>query len=181
MTETVEPDWALTVRVPHWAVDATAEVNGQPVDGIAADGWWRVMRQWQVGDRLVFDLPVVPRLTTADPRVDAARGCVAIERGPLVYCVEFADHSGQRMDDLVTDAEGFASATEGAATGLPEQIVAVRVPGSVRDHDGSSWWPYATVGSKVTVPTEPLELTAIPYFAWGNRGSGAMRIWLPTA
>ncbi|HEU4544785.1 MAG TPA: glycoside hydrolase family 127 protein, partial [Microlunatus sp.] len=181
VTETVAEDWTLTVRVPHWAVDATCAVNGEPVDVPAADGWWQVTRGFRVGDRLTLTVPVVPRLTVADPRVDAARGCLAIERGPLVYCVESADHSGRRLDDLVLDVDGFASGTDGAAPGLPEQIVAVRVPGSVRRHDASSWWPYAEVGSTDTGGTEPLELTAIPYFAWGNRGSGAMRVWIPTA
>ena len=100
-----------------------------------------------MGDRLTLTLPVAPRLTVADPRVDAARGCVAIERGPLVYCVESADHPGQRLDDVVLDVDGFDSATDGAAAGLPEQIVAVRLPGRVRHHDASSWWPYASGGT----------------------------------
>ncbi len=181
VTETIAEDWTLTVRVPHWAVDATCEVNGKPADAVAADGWWQVTRPFRVGDRLTLTVPVVARLTVADPRVDAARGCVAIERGPLVYCLESADHPGRRLDDLVLDVEGFGSGTEAAAEGLPEQIVAVRVPGTGRSRDRSSWWPYASVGSQDTGGTEPLELTAIPYFAWGNRGSGAMRIWIPTA
>ena len=152
VTETVEPEWTLTVRVPHWAVGATCEINGQPVDGVAADGWWPLTRHWQVGDRVTLTLPVAPRLTTADPRVDAARGCVAIERGPLVYCVESADHPGQRLDDLVLDVDDFGSVTEAATTGLPEQILAVRVPAAVRSRDVSSWWPYATVGSTDSRP-----------------------------
>jgi DUF1680 family protein len=106
---------------------------------------------------------------------------VAIERGPLVYCLESADQTDRRLDDLVLDVEGFGAGTEAAAEGLPEQIVAVRVPGRGRSRDRSPWWPYASVGSQDTGGTEPLELTAIPYFAWGNRGSGAMRIWIPTA
>ena len=151
------------------------------MDVAPADGWWQLTRHWRAGDRLTLTLPVAPRLTVADPRVDAARGCVAIERGPLVYCVEAADLPGRRLDDLVLDVDGFDAATDVAAAGLPEQIVAIQVPGSVRLHDGSCWWPYAAARSADTVPTERLELTAIPYFAWGNRGSGAMRIWIPTA
>ena len=185
VTETVDREWTLTVRVPHWAEGATCEVDGAPVDATTADGWWPVTRRWRVGERLVLTLPVVPRLTTADPRVDAARGCVAIERGPLVYCVESADHPEQRLDDLVLDVGGFRSTTDSTAGGLPEAIVAVRAPATVRARPTPSWWPYATVdpssGTADTASTEELELTAIPYFAWGNRGRGAMRIWLPTA
>ena len=189
VTETVEQDWTLTVRVPHWAEGATVEVAGEPVGVAAADGWWPVTRRWQVGDRLVLTLPVDARLTIADPRVDAARGCVAIERGPLVYCVESADHPGLRLDDLVLDVPAFGSSLDTTAHGLPEQIVAVRAPAGHRKRPAQSWWPYATVDVSAGVPgsgevgspvDEQLELTAIPYFAWGNRGPGAMRIWLPT-
>jgi DUF1680 family protein len=189
VTETFEQDWTLTVRVPHWAEGATVEVAGEPVGVAAADGWWPVTRRWQVGDRLVLTLPVAPRLTIADTRVDAARGCVAIERGPLVYCAESADHPGLRLDDLVLDVPAFGSSADTTAPGLPEQIVAVRAPAGLRKRPAQSWWPYATVDVSVGVTgsgevgsdvDEPLELTAIPYYAWGNRGPGAMRIWLPT-
>ena len=50
---------------------------------------------------MILDLALDVRLTRADPRVDADRGCVALERGPLVYCLEAVDHPGQRLDDLV--------------------------------------------------------------------------------
>ena len=72
----------------------------------------------------MLTLPGRPRLTTADPRVDAARGCVAIERGPLVYCVESADHPGQRLDDLVLDVAASLSHRHGRRPA--RQIVALR-------------------------------------------------------
>ncbi len=182
LAETVEPEWTLTVRVPHWAAGATLTVDGVPVDETPEDGWWRLTRRWQLGDRVTLTLPVVPRLTTADPRVDAARGCVAVERGPLVYCVESADQPGQRLDDMIMALAGAASISERTADGLPSEIVALRLPASRRLSVASSWWPYADASAtQPAVVAEQIELTAIPYFAWGNRGSGAMRIWLPTS
>ena len=143
VAETVEPEWTLTVRVPHWAAGATLAVDGVPVDATPEDGWWRLTRRWQLGDRVTLTLPVVPRLTTADPRVDAARGCVAVERGPLVYCVESADQPGQRLDDVIMAMAGAASISERTADGLPGEIVALRLPASRRPRVTSSWWPYA--------------------------------------
>jgi DUF1680 family protein len=81
-----------------------------------------------------------------------------------------------------TDADAIG---EGTADGLSSDIVALRLPASQRRRVASSWWPYADASTpKPAEPvgrTEQIELTAIPYFAWGNRGSGAMRIWLPTS
>ena len=128
-------------------------------------------------------LPVVPRLTTADPRVDAARGCVAVERGPLVYCVESADQPGQRLDDMIMALAGAASISERTADGLPERD---RRPAPAGVAAAARRVVLVAVRRRVGTATgeavaEQIELTAIPYFAWGNRGSGAMRIWLPTS
>lgn len=180
VTETVEREWTLTVRVPHWADGATLAVNGTPVAATPGDGWWRIIRVWGLGDRVTLTLPITPRLTRADPRVDAARGCVAIERGPLVYCVESADHRGQRLDDLVIDLADRARITQTRADGLPVEVVALRVPASVRSRHASSWWPYTDAAADAPGLADTITLTAIPYFTWGNRSTGAMRIWLPT-
>ena len=176
VTESVDQEWALTVRVPHWAEGATCTVNGRPVESATADGWWSTRRHWQVGDRLVLTLPVVARLTTADPRVDAARGAVAIERGPLVYCLESTDHPGQRLDDLVLDVGGRRAVTETTVDGLPGQIVAVQLLGTVRTRPAATWWPYATVGGPAdqppeSRPAERLSWTADPHTSPGETGT----------
>lgn len=182
VAETVDEPWTLTVRVPHWAEAATLEIDGEPIAESPVDGWWRVNRRWRLGDRVTLTLPVEPRLTAADPRVDAARGCVAVERGPLVYCVESADNP-RRLDDVIMEVDGAGVIAESTAEGLPAEIVVLRLPARERARTDSSWWPYATVGQSAPAPAssdaEAVELTAIPYYAWGNRGPGAMRIWLP--
>ena len=181
VAETVELEWTLTVRVPHWGAGATLAVNGAPIEETPSEGWWRITRAWGLGDRLTLTLPVAPRLTAADPRVDAARGSIAIERGPLVYCVESADQPGQRLDDLVLDVADLGAITEVTAEGLPADVVALRVPAAVRSRAASSWWPYTDATADPESAAERVELTAIPYYTWGNRASGAMRIWLPTS
>ena len=174
--------WELALRVPHWAEQPALTVNGTAVDTAPADGWWVVSRQWNEGDEMVLVLPLEPRFTVADPRLDAARGAVAVEYGPLVYCLEAVDNPGHRLDDLCVDT---AVAPEVLAVeGALEGVAIIRTGGRVRrPWSRSSWWPYRPAGgaSAGDEPKDSVPLTAVPYYAWGNREPGAMRIWLPTA
>lgn len=174
-----EAAWSLALRVPGWADGATLTVNGETVGSRPVDGWWRVERRWQAGDEVLLQLPLEPRLTAADPRLDAARGSVALERGPLVYCLEGVDHSGHRLDDLVLDAAQPQRAE--SEDGVLGPVVVLHAAGAVRGRGGGSWWPYGDAAEAVAPATNPVPLTAVPYFAWGNRQAGAMRVWLPTA
>jgi DUF1680 family protein len=92
--------FTLSLRVPSWAEGATVTVEGRTEP--AAPGYARVEREWSVGDVVELRLPMEVRTTTAHPRVDAVRGCVAVERGPLVYAAEQADHDTP-VDDLRID------------------------------------------------------------------------------
>jgi DUF1680 family protein len=171
--------WTLALRVPGWADGATVTVNGQAAEGGPVDGWWRTERTWEAGDDVVLQLPLEPRLTAADPRLDAARGCVAVERGPLVYCLEGVDHEGHRLDDVRLElAEPLEAVAEKGALG---PVVLVRASGTAVGRPSTDWWPYGAVTQVEATPEEAVPLTAVPYFAWGNRGEGAMRIWVPTA
>ena len=78
-------------------------VNGTEADTARTDGWWVVSREWNDGDEVVLVLPLQPRFVVADPRLDVARGTVAVEYGPLVYCMEAVDNPGHRLDDLTID------------------------------------------------------------------------------
>ena len=109
------------------------------------------------------------RVTEPDPRVDAVRGCVAIERGPLVYCLESADlPPGTRLEDLRWDPERAPAAVPRPDIG--DDVVGVAVPVLHRPPGGP--------GAADAGPGE-LWAGAVPYFAWANRGAGAMRVWVP--
>jgi len=172
--------WELALRVPHWAERPTLTVNGTAVDTAPTDGWWLVGREWNDGDEVVLVVPLEPRFTVADPRLDATRGAVAVEYGPLVYCLEAVDNPGYRLDDVTVDT---AVALEVVPQdGLLRGTATIRVGGRVRPRTGASWWPYRLAA--VPAGGEPegsIPLTAVPYYTWGNRGPGAMRIWVPTA
>jgi DUF1680 family protein len=168
-----DAEWTLSLRVPDWARDAT--LDGQPV----APGYASVTRHWRPGERVVLELDVAPRLTVPNPRIDAVRGCVAIERGPVVYCFEDADlPPGARIADvaLQADTEPADSAAPAPLAGMP----GVWAAGVVRDLGG---WSEIENSDIRELPPEGeavrTSLLAIPYFAWANREAGAMRVWLP--
>jgi DUF1680 family protein len=179
--ESVEDAWTLSLRIPQWCEKYTVELGGASADQAAEDGWLRITRRWGRGDVVVLDLSMDPRLTRADPRVDAVRGCVAIERGPLVHCVEQVDHPGiGGLDDVLIDTAAGLSAMH--RPDLLGGVTTVTVSGSVSSRpDGAGWWPYTTNGQEPHGPgDERIALTAIPYYAWANREDGSMRVWIPT-
>ena len=95
-----DAEWTLSLRVPGWARGAV--VDGQPV----APGYAELTRRWRAGDRVVLELDVSPRLTAPNPRIDAVRGCVALERGPIVYCFEADDlPAGADLADVALQRE----------------------------------------------------------------------------
>src|SRR5262249_58438584 len=85
VVECGDTEWTLSLRVPTWAHNAV--VDGQSV----APGYAELTRRWRPGDRVVLEMDVSPRLTAPNPRIDAVRGCLALERGPVVYCFEEHD------------------------------------------------------------------------------------------
>jgi DUF1680 family protein len=171
--------WTLTLRVPAWSPRARVAVNGADARDQPKDGWLRITRDWQQGDVVTLDLDMEVRVVTADPRVDTARGAVALERGPLVYCLEAVDQSGDfRLDDVVIDPTG--PITVHRRRELLGGVVALTAPGRLRPGGLSSgWWPYRRLGT-VQPLGAAVELTAVPYYAWANRDPGAMRVWIPT-
>ena len=150
-----EHPWTLTLRVPSWCRSAALTGPGGDGPAPAGPGAAELTRRWEGGDTVVLDLDLPVRVTGPDPRVDAVRGCVAVERGPLVYCVESADlPAGTELEDLRWDP-GREPVTA-PRPDIGDAVVGIAVPLA-----GAG-----TVG-------------AIPYFAWANRGAGAMRVWVP--
>ena len=128
---------------------------------------------------MVLVLPLQPRFTAADPRLDAARDSVALEYGPLVYCLESVDNPGHRLDDITIDPTAAIEVVSG--DGVLAGLTTLRAAGHLRARTGSSsWWPYRRANTAATAASEAVTLTAVPYYTWGNRTQGAMRIWVPT-
>ena len=175
--------WTLSLRIPQWCDRFTVQHGDQTDDETSApmeDGWLRLTRTWTPGEHVVLELDLEPRLTRADPRVDAVRGCVAIERGPLVYCLEQVDHPGGGLDDVVIDTSRPLAAKH--RPDLLGGVTTILGSGYRQTIASQGWWPYPA-GSGIEAGDQDsngrIELVAIPYFAWANRQDGAMRVWLP--
>ncbi len=173
--------WTLSLRVPSWCDGtARARVNGTAADAaVGADGYLRLERIWKGGDTVQLELPMSIRLIEAHPRIEATRGCVAIERGPFVYCIEHADHPGLRVSDLEIDTS--APLTARWEPDLLDGVMAIRGTGYEVDTNVWDGQLYRLLEPGAPLPRKRLEVTAIPYFAWANREAGAMRVWIPRA
>jgi len=170
--------WTLSLRVPAWSRCARVQAADDPwVD--AAPGYVRLRRTWRRGDEVVLELDMTPRLVAPHPRIDAVRGCLAIERGPLVYCLEQPDAAdGVAVEDLCVAAGGPLHDAPDPVGGVVAVAAAGRHVPLAPAPPGT--WPYPRLAGGRKRHTGSTEtLLAVPYFAWGNRGQGAMRVWIP--
>lgn len=171
--------FVLSLRIPAWCDGATIGCNGEKV---AAATWTPgdyavVERTWQSGDVVELDLPMPARFTESHPALDASRGCVALERGPLVYCLESCDQE----DGVDLRAVEFDVQQTPRPISMEDKLGGVTFLEAAGFALDSSAWDglYARLGSKARTPRRKVTLKAIPYYAWANRGESSMRVWIP--
>ncbi len=175
--------FSMNVRIPGWARGEVAPgelysfedkstanfvitVNGKPAAFTMNQGYATINRTWKKGDKVELVLPMEVRRIVSRPELKQDVERVALQRGPLVYCVEGADNNGKAWDLILPDGAAFKTAfqkdlLEGVTT-IQFQAPTVQISG-----DGQ------------TVTTEVKTITAIPYYAWCNRGQNPMQVWLP--
>ena len=171
--------WTLRLRVPDWADgDVRLERGGESVDsgefsGRIDDGWLSVPDVGATDEIIVLQLPMTPKFTFGDSRIDSARAAVAVERGPLVYCAESIDLDSAafgavpHVDQIIVD------------TTLPPSHVDDRVFAHVQvDGANAGAWPYRS--EVPTTATGRAQVELVPYNTWGQRGPATMRVWLRT-
>ncbi len=166
-------EFVLAMRIPGWARGADIQINGVPAQRSAVPGTYhRIARRWLPGDHVTMTLPLPVEKVRAHPRLSHNSGCVALKRGPVIYCIESADYPGENIFSLVLPDNGELAAHEredilgGVTVILGEALRAPFTP------------------EELYRPARPdrtgrAELFAIPYFTWANRRAGAMRLWLP--
>ncbi len=172
--------FSLWLRIPGWCEEgATLEINGQPFTGLLTPGSYaEVRRAWRPGDVVRLNLPMPVRRVACHPYVTENAGRVALTRGPLLYCVEQADNSGLDPRDIVLPAD--ANFTAEFRPDLLGGVVVLRGQAKVVPPDNA--WTHHLYRTALPCSEreqgQPVEATAIPYYAWANREPGPMQVWL---
>ncbi len=179
----LKEEMTLQIRIPGWVrgkavpsdlytysdnkrLGYTVSVNGNVVQAIDLErGYFSVTRKWKKGDKIQIHFDMQPRIVRANNKVEADRGMVAIERGPLVYCAEHPDNSSDIMGVLMNQEPQFTLGKSEIA-GTP--VVTLTTDAQTLSFDKQG-----------RLHTADQRLTLIPYYAWCHRGSGKMRVWMP--
>ena len=174
--------FALKIRIPGWVrgqvvpsdlyryadgkqLHYTVEVNGEPVESELQAGYFTLERKWKKGDRVEVHFDMEPRVVEANEQVEADRGRVAIERGPLVYCAEWPDNDFDLRKMLLNRKPRFETVER---PDLLYGLTEIKTDAQILDYD---------TDGRLTV--KDVKLSLIPYYAWAHRGAGNMKVWLP--
>ncbi|HDS8142360.1 glycoside hydrolase family 127 protein [Klebsiella michiganensis] len=164
----------LALRLPDWCDKPQVTLNGAPVTQDVRKGYLHISHLWQEGDTLQLTLPMPVRRIYGNPLVRHQAGQVAVQRGPLVYCLEQADN-GEQLHNLQLPRDARFSTVEGK--GIFARKILLQAPGykqTAEDAENQALWHYDRAPSS----RQPQVLTFIPWFSWANRGEGEMRIWV---
>ena len=175
--------FAMRVRVPGWArneempsdlysfkkessAGVVIKVNGKPVSYTMQNGYAVIDRTWKKNDVLTVQLPMEVRRVIANNKVKSDIGKIALQRGPVLYCAEWIDNNGKASNIVIPSHAAFT--TEFKADLLHGvMVLKSEVPAIKIDGNGEN------------IATVQQAFTAIPYYAWANRGKGEMQLWFP--
>ncbi len=174
---TVRPErpaeFTLSIRIPAWCRSASLSVNGKSISASRnkKKGFARIKREWRPGDRVELDLPMPVERIEASPKVRQTCGRVALQRGPIVYCLEEADN-GNNLNDLSLPKDAKLSSTRKKDfLGGVNVITGKAVRRRTSDWNRELYRPSQS-------RTETVKFTAVPYYAWANRAEGEMLVWM---
>lgn len=175
-------DFTLKIRIPGWVqgevvpsnlytftdnkqLAYAVKVNGEPVESKLDKGYFSIDRQWKKGDVVDVHFDMEPRTVKANSKVEADRGKISVERGPLVYCAEWPDNDFSVLSVFMNRKPEFTVERK------PELLYGIDELKTQAQTLG-----YDETGRLVT---KDVTLTLIPYYAWAHRGTGEMAVWLP--
>ena len=174
--------WTMKVRVPGWVrnqvvpsnlyeytdgkrLGYSISVNGEKVESELVNGYFCIDRKWKKGDVVRVHFDMEPRTVKANYKVEADRGRISVERGPIVYCAEWPDNDFDVLSILMNREPKFELVER---PDLLYGLNQLKTDAQVLNYDDNG-----------RLVAEDVKLTLIPYYAWCHRGSGSMAVWLP--
>ena len=170
-------EFTVFVRVPGWSRESQVAVAGKRVEGVRAGEYLPVRRRWsgETVMELAFDMR--PQWVAANPAVAEDTGRVAMERGPVVYCMEGLDQAQQDAKIFPLYVASRAGATHGEyKADVLDGVMVLSHAGARRTESGDALYAAAGAGAG---KAEAAELKMIPYYAWDNREESSMQVWVP--
>ena len=175
-------DFVIHLRIPGWADRAQVAVNGKPITGARSGEYLPLQRKWSSGDKITLQMEMPVQVLEANYHVEDNNGRVAVQRGPLLYCLEEVDQSNVALSDVAMDLGKDPSArfqTE-RRSDLLGGVLVLRLEGVALERSTSELSLYSRY-SGASVKTRRVPLTMIPYYAWANRNATSMQVWTPVA
>ena len=168
-------DTTIAIRLPGWCDGPTITVNDEPVKvaAVLQRGYATLTRRWRAGDRIAVDLPMPVRTISADPRVKSSFGRIAVQRGPLVYCLEEADNRTGLHTVALASVPDFQVAHRDDLLGGVTVITSAGTTVALQACDDTLYRAPAYPPGRTDAT-----LTFIPYYAWANREPGEMVVWV---
>lgn len=167
-------DFTLKLRIPAWCANAKIKVNGEEIaTDTKSESYATITRTWKKGDVVTLDMPMQTKLIEANPLVEECRGQAAVQRGPIIYCLESNDLNGLDIDDITIPVDAKFTPVETQIDG--SRIMALET--EAIDRSEKSWTN--TLYREVSRDKKTVKIRLIPYYAWGNRGKSEMTVWMP--
>jgi uncharacterized protein len=175
----VSSEFVMYVRIPGWSTKNSVKVNGKEIAGAKPGEYLAIHRRWTENDTIDLNFDMTTHLLKANPAVTEDRGRVAFQRGPIVFCME---HLDQPDHGVGMNLAGYTVLPGGATTehfdaNLLDGVVTLTHPATISKSatDMALYFPASTPKA----PESPTTVKLIPYYAWANRESASMQVWIP--
>jgi len=176
LTDVPAREFSVFLRIPGWAQGAGVRVNRQPVERPLETGQYhQIRRTWSKGDRIELTMPMVARLMEAHPLVEEARNQVAVQRGPIVYCLESVD----LPKGMVLAGIALPQTVKFLGRFEPDLLGGVLVLRAEARYAEAGGWDGALYRPRSAKAPSRVDICLIPYYAWDNRGDSEMTVWMP--
>ena len=167
-------DFELALRLPDWCAGHHLSLNGAAVDADWQAGYLVLRRSWSDGDRVSLRLSMPVERVLPHPDIRQAAGQVALQRGPLIYCLEAADNGGRLANVTIPPAADLSASFDDDLLGGATVIHGTALR-SEANGDSPALYRYQR---GVELTTEEFAFKAVPYYLWANREPGEMRVWM---